>query len=65
MGDVRCYSADIKSEVMTMTPDLLEDLLAFAFVTQSTKRNICPNCGSELEADDTCLVCGEDNKDDE
>ena len=40
-----------------MMPDLLEDLLAFAFVTQSSMRNICATCGSDLEADNTCLVC--------
>lgn len=40
-----------------MMPDLLEDLLAFAFVTRSPKRDICSSCGSDLEADGRCLVC--------
>ncbi len=35
MGEGRCYSHDIKiTEENTMMPDLLEDLLAFVFVTQ-------------------------------
>lgn len=40
-----------------MKLDLLEDLLAFAFVAKSSKRDICPSCGSDLEADGSCLVC--------
>jgi predicted amidophosphoribosyltransferase len=68
MGEVRCYSRDTKiTEEKDMMPDLLEDLLAFAFVTKSPKRDICSSCGSDLEADGRCLVCEgelEENDDD-
>ena len=41
-----------------MTPDLLEDLVAFVYATQSTRENICPTCGNDLEEnEDGELYC--------
>ena len=43
-----------------MTPDLLEDLIAFVSATEPVKSNTCPVCGGDLaENDDGELSCPE------
>jgi len=47
-----------------MMPDLLEDLVAFVYATQSTRENVCPVvCGNDLEENDNgelyCPLCDE------
>ena len=38
-------------------PDLLEDLLAFAYVTQPDRENVCPVCGADFEEDEDGDLC--------
>lgn len=44
-----------------MMPDLIEDLVAFVYATESDNRNTCPVCGSDLEENDegelSCPEC--------
>ncbi|MBV5330009.1 MAG: hypothetical protein JZU65_20680 [Chlorobium sp.] len=46
-----------------MVPDLLEDLVAFVYATQSDKSNTCPACGVNHEENDdgelSCPECGD------
>ena len=59
MGEVKCYYAATKPQKeTTMLPDLLEDLAAFIYATQTHRDNNCPVCGTELEAnEDGELIC--------
>jgi len=65
MGEVGCYSGTIKLRGRSlMMPDLLEDLVAFAYATQSTRgENVCSVCGNDLEENEDgeiyCPQCDE------
>lgn len=40
-----------------MTPDLLEDLAAFAYATRPLRGNVCKTCGADLEENEDGELC--------